>query len=338
MKVRLPPGHLYGQNLRARQVAGFFFTEVVYSAGCQVTKHCHELSQFCFVRDGAFSEVYGKKSREVGPLTVIARPSDEAHAARWSAALREKVFNNWPATDPRPAVKVVSDVTHNGVRARLVEFQPDDAYRLQLALLTHTRQTPARLAVRVLDEEQWRQWAAVGGQYFPALFASENNNGAVEAKWLKPLQQGTAIALVMPRGVRPTAWRKEKDTHIRRRFLLLGQSLETMQVWDARAALSALRSLPPLGRLPVSLHGARTMSVVALFAALFEDGVKRLELERPPTTLANGPSFPNVLRFFDLPQLVALALPRTINLTSAESGDWEWSLKVAKLLDGTITF
>src|SRR5262245_15878525 len=258
-------------------------------------------------------------------------------AVRWSAVLREKVFNNWPAADPRPAVKVVSDVTHDGVRARLVEFQPDDAYRLQLALLTHSRQTPTKLAVRVLDEEQSLQWAAVVNRYFPALFAAENNNGAAEVDWLKPLQQGTAIALVLPRGVGPTAWRKEKDIHIRRRFLLLGQSLETMQVWDTRAALAALRTLPTLDRLPVTLQGARTMSVVALFAALFEDGVKRLELERPPTTLADGPSFPNVLRFFDLPQLVALALPRSVSLTGADTGDWEWSLKAARLLEGSIT-
>jgi hypothetical protein len=224
------------------------------------------------------------------------------------------------------------------VRARLVEFQPDDAYRLQLALLTHARQRPARLAVRVLDEEQWRQWAAIGGRYFPALFASEKNNGEAGAEWLKPLQKGTAIAIVLPRGVGPTAWRKEKETHIRRRFLLLGQSLETMQVWDTRAALYALRVIPALGRLPVSLRGARTMSVVALFAALFEDGIKRLELEQPPASLANGPSYPNVLRFFDLPQLVALALPRSVNLTGADPGDWDWSLKAARLLEGTITF
>ncbi len=83
MKIRLPPGQLYGQNLRTRQVAGFIFTEIVYSAGCQVAKHCHELSQLCFVREGTFSEVYGKKSREVGPLTLIARPSDEMHSHRF---------------------------------------------------------------------------------------------------------------------------------------------------------------------------------------------------------------------------------------------------------------
>ncbi|MGE0131544.1 MAG: alpha/beta hydrolase [Blastocatellales bacterium] len=274
------------------------------------------------------------------PPAAIPSTRDEWKelSARWSAALREKVFNNWPATDSRPASKVVSDETRNGVRARLIEFQPDDAYRLHLALLMHAKQKPSRLIVRVLDEEERRHWATVGGQYFPALFASENKGGAAEEELLKPLQQGTAIALVLPRGVGPTAWRKEKDTHIRRRFLLLGQSLETMQVWDTRAALAALRELSSFGKLPVSLQGARTMSVVALFAALFEDGVTRLELERLPATLANGPSFPNALHFFDLPQLVALSLPRGVNLTGSDPGDWEWSLNAAKLLGGTITF
>jgi endonuclease/exonuclease/phosphatase family metal-dependent hydrolase/dienelactone hydrolase len=286
----------------------------------------------------------------VSKAPPVALPSTrrewQTNAARWSAVLREKVFNNWPATEPRPAVKVVSDAVHNGVRARLLEFQPDEAYRLQLALLTHSRQTPARLAVHVLDDERSRQLAPIGVQYFPALFAPEYNNGTVGATgaigtdgaaWLKLVQEGTAIALVLPRGIGPTAWPKERETHIRRRFLLLGQSLETMQVWDTRSALAALRTLPQLSRLPVSLRGSRTMGVVALFAALFEDSVKHLELEQIPATLANGPSFPNVLRFFDLPQLMTLALPRTINLTGADSHDWEWSLNAAKLLEGTIT-
>lgn len=90
-------------------------------------------------------------------------------AARWSAALREKVFNNWPATDPRPAAKIISDKTLNGVRARTVEFQPDGAYRLQLALLTSAKQKPVRLAVRILDEEEWQKWA-VTGAVFPNPF------------------------------------------------------------------------------------------------------------------------------------------------------------------------
>jgi AraC family transcriptional regulator len=55
-------------------------TEIAYTPGCHVPKHSHELAQFCFVRQGTFSEVYERKSREGMPMTVIARPSGETHS------------------------------------------------------------------------------------------------------------------------------------------------------------------------------------------------------------------------------------------------------------------
>jgi AraC family transcriptional regulator len=83
---RLPPGHLYGQNLRARIVAGLTLTETAYAPDCYVPKHSHELSQLCFVREGRFSEVYGRRSREGVPLTLIVRPSNETHSHRFHQA------------------------------------------------------------------------------------------------------------------------------------------------------------------------------------------------------------------------------------------------------------
>lgn len=84
--TKLPPGHLYGQNLMTRNVAGLTLTEIAYPPGFQVRRHSHELSQLCFVGDGTFSDFYGKKSREVKPLTLIARPCEEAHAQRFHNA------------------------------------------------------------------------------------------------------------------------------------------------------------------------------------------------------------------------------------------------------------
>ena len=78
--MRRPPGQLYGQSLRTRSVAGLTLTEISYAPGCRVPKHSHELSQFCFVWEGTFSEVYERKSREGMPMTLIARPSGETHA------------------------------------------------------------------------------------------------------------------------------------------------------------------------------------------------------------------------------------------------------------------
>jgi AraC family transcriptional regulator len=77
--MRLPPGHFCGQNLRTRNVAGLTLTEIAYAPGSHIQTHSHELSQFCFVRQGTFSEVYGRKSRECAPLTLIGRPANETH-------------------------------------------------------------------------------------------------------------------------------------------------------------------------------------------------------------------------------------------------------------------
>ena len=86
MNMGLPPGHLYGQSLKTRQVSDLTFTEIVYPPRCEVPRHSHELSQFCLVLNGTFSEVYGRKTRQGMPLTLIARPSNEMHAHRFHNA------------------------------------------------------------------------------------------------------------------------------------------------------------------------------------------------------------------------------------------------------------
>lgn len=78
--TRLPPGRLYGNNLRTRNIGCLTLTEISYPPRFRVGRHSHELSQLCFVRTGAFSEVFGGKSREVKPFTLIARPAGEVHA------------------------------------------------------------------------------------------------------------------------------------------------------------------------------------------------------------------------------------------------------------------
>ena len=85
-RLRLPPGHLYGQNLRARSVGSLTLTEISYPPDSRVLKHSHELCQLCFVREGGFSEVFGRKTRDVKAFTLIARPGDEMHAHRFDRA------------------------------------------------------------------------------------------------------------------------------------------------------------------------------------------------------------------------------------------------------------
>jgi AraC family transcriptional regulator len=78
--MKLPPGKLYGRNLKTRQVAGLRLAEIVYPSGYETPKHSHDLPQLCLVRKGVFAEVYDRKTREVRPLSLITRPAGESHA------------------------------------------------------------------------------------------------------------------------------------------------------------------------------------------------------------------------------------------------------------------
>ena len=56
----------------------------------------------------------------------------------------------------------------------------------------------------------------------------------------------TALAFFAPRGVEPAGWQAQngKANQIRRRYMLLGQTLDSMRVWDIRCAAQAVKALP----------------------------------------------------------------------------------------------
>jgi hypothetical protein len=135
--------------------------------------------------------------------------------------------------------------------------------------------------------------------------------------------------------------------------MLLGQTLEGMQVWDIRRAMQALRSLPGVERTSLALAGTGETAGLALYASLFEPPVARIDLDRLPASLREGPNFLNALRYLDTPQAVAMAAqraPLTLRCpgphnplavsarefarTGAASPDgWQYPIAVAESLD-----
>ena len=123
--------------------------------------------------------------------------------------------------------------------------------------------------------------------------------------------------------------------HLKRRFALLGQTLDGQRVWDVRRGLAVLRSLAELKGVPLWLQGKNDMAGVVLYAGLFEPDVARLDLWQPPASQRRGPTFLNVLRVLDMPQAIALAFPRPVRLyvkDEAEGRAWTWPLELQKAL------
>jgi hypothetical protein len=141
-----------------------------------------------------------------------------------------------------------------------------------------------------------------------------------------------------PRGIGPTRWAKagsKEDTLARRRFALIGQTLDGQRVWDVRQAFSAIRGIKEWTGIPIGLQGHGEMAGIVLHASILQQGVARVDLWHPPTSYRNGPTFLNVLRHLDMPQALALALPTPVRVFVKDEADakaWDWAIQIDHLL------
>jgi AraC family transcriptional regulator len=80
MELTLPQGRFGGKSLTTFAQGGVRLTETVYSPGLKLPRHSHERACFIFVIKGSFTETYGNRSRDCGPLKLIYRPVGEVHS------------------------------------------------------------------------------------------------------------------------------------------------------------------------------------------------------------------------------------------------------------------
>jgi len=145
----------------------------------------------------------------------------------------------------------------------------------------------------------------------------------------------TVMVWFAPRGVGLSAWStKPRDqVQIRRRFMLLGQTVDGMRVWDILQATHAVRSIESMQALQMTLQGEGEMGVNVLYASLFTSGIDRLEFADLPNSHHVGPDYLNVLRFLDIPEALAMAAEKSsVKLIAQRTDDWKYPLEVHKRL------
>ncbi len=277
--------------------------------------------------------------------------SDELVRREWTeklqpelmAALKSQVFSGWAKTPPPLNATVAVDETHDGVRLRAIDFVSEECVPLRLFVMTSPRvEKPAEVILSVLDEDGWNRWCAGLGPDFAAALQLERkprldqalfaqNRGVMES-------QRIAFAAIAPRGIGVTRWAKAgtpEDAMIRRRFPLLGQTLDGQRVWDARRSVSALRSQPDLSSAKLTVQGEDDAAAIALYCGLFEPTVAAFDLWRLPKSHRDGAVFLNVLKILDESHAVALAMPRPVTLhvrAESDRADWDWVLRLQRAL------
>jgi hypothetical protein len=273
----------------------------------------------------------------------VARQWWSGQRPEWLRILQDKVFCGWPRSPPELQPRLAAETKHEGLCLRAVDFTSENDVQLRLWLLKAEKvEKPSLVILTAMDEPDWQEWVHDLGPAFQGALETEHPSKVDESKFDQNRRvlsyHRWAFATVAPRGIGPTRWAKPgtaTDIHVRRRFALLGQTLDGQRVWDVRRALAVLRTIPELKAAPVWLHGKGVMAGVALYAALFEPDVARLELWHPPATHREGPIFLNVARFLDMPQAVAMAGPRPVYIYvngAVEAGQWDWTLRLQRAL------
>jgi hypothetical protein len=277
----------------------------------------------------------------------VAREWWKGRAPELLEQLRTRVFRGWPGNPPSLNIRPAQEFLRDGVRLRAFDFLSEDQVELRLWLLTDEKvEKPTLLVVKVLDEPGFGEWLEDLGLPPPDLLrrlGAPRLDASRLAQTRKTLQfHQWAIAAVVPRGIGPTRWSEvnafdgKPDAHqIRRRFALLGQTLDGQRVWDVRRALACLRTVADLKDVPRWLQAKNEMAGIALYASLFEPEVRRLDLWHASTSHRQAPTFLNVLRVLDMPQAVALCSPRNVRLyvkDDAEARAWAWTERLQQAL------
>jgi hypothetical protein len=241
-----------------------------------------------------------------------ARPEKKS-AAELRAVLRDKVFAGWPDEEAPPAPQRAFLAERDGLRFSAWDFTSQHDVALRLYVLESSEvKSPGQVELDVLDASGWTNWLAAMNAEFSVELARELAGGeaaphpdAFEAWRHKLADQDIALAFFAPRGIGLSAWSGGEDrlTQIRRRFMLLGQTLDGMRVWDIRRAVQLLPAVPGMDTAKIKLHAEGPMGVNVLYAALFEPGVRQLDLVDLPQSQREGPDYLGVLKFTDIPQV-----------------------------------
>jgi dienelactone hydrolase len=271
----------------------------------------------------------------------------------WLQFLRERSFRGWPAEGQPLAVEVALSVEHDGLLLRAYDFQSQPAVPLRLYVLQRSGLArPELIVLQPLSQQDWTNWLASLPPRFAEALAAEqttvagnDERGAEDGQAARRADFAAlpalltkypwAMAYVAPRGVGLTQWTADprKQVQIRRRFYLLGQTWEGMQIWDIRRAMQVVRGLDGMQDVPLWLQAEGDLAVLSVYASLFEPPVKRLDLYQPPTSHRAGPAVLNVLRALDVPQAVALAAERSqVVLYGVDAADWRYVTDTAQAL------
>jgi dienelactone hydrolase len=202
---------------------------------------------------------------------------DEARVAKARSILKEKSFRGWPESEVPPQIE--RKTSADGVQEIAFNSQQHIRLKLYLKLPPGSRS----LALRVLAA------------------------GAPQEEIDRHLKAGDgARAVLLVRNVgADTAETDRKGVQVKRRYMLVGQTLDGMRVWDIVRGMQVLAKEAQGATVVASADGKQEMNL--LVASLFSPPFK-IEQAGPNVASPTTPDYLNVLRLISWADLEEVAL------------------------------
>ena len=241
----------------------------------------------------------------------------------WRSQLMQKSLGGWPKEAGDLNLKPVKERERGDWSITQYEFVPQENIRLPLLAFKSTKKAePKSVRLIVADEAQWQ------------AYADALKKDSSEDSPLAETNPEELLLVVAPRGIGPTKWSQEKktDVNIRRRFLLLGQSMDGMRAWDIRRAVHAASKIVGNNEAPITVEASDVLAGVAVYATIFEPQIDRLVMHNPPADHQDGPILLNVRRFMNMPEAVAMAAEKAEVVVDGDDGVTAYAKEVAQKL------
>ena len=246
---------------------------------------------------------------------------------QWQTQLEEKTFAGW---NPQAIqVNAQKKKLQNGIQIQILNYKSDHPFDLTLYHLSLSSSKTRKAQIHVLNHSEWTEFEPIFSD--PESISKAPNPSNTDRKIAAVLEdlRSHQLILVLPRGIGPSNWKADEktQTHIRRRFMQLGQTLAGMQVFDVIQAIEAVRSLTEMSDTTLTLHASGEAATWALYASIFTAEFDGLFLSDLPPSHRESPDLLNVSRIANLPQLALLAGWRNQHLQlkmSEESHYRQW--------------
>ena len=255
---------------------------------------------------------------------VIAMVKDRAEWARLiMLKLLAHVFTTWPDSTESPSViaagqlELRRDIGPAPIAGYRGEFTSEDHVSLKFDVLSSMEasgettlnaslKNARSICLVVADADQWQHYA------LGFLDTDEGNTATAENEFCRlvksKLVSSSHVVVFCPRGVGLNAWSgdERKQIQIRRRFQLIGKTVDTTRVWDIRQAINMLCGLSA-DDCDLSLSATGTNGWLSLVAATFQNGVSAVSVSGMDLSRNQLPVFLGQMRVVSAEELFMLA-------------------------------